>query len=214
MGAHSLIQDRWRLPFELAWASCQRDGMGVGAVVADANGEVVTTGRNRSADTDTEFRQLTGTNLAHAEINALARLDKSVPRAGLVLLTTLEPCGLCAMAIRMTKIQRVEFAGADPLWAGTGAALDSIPFLTTRAPVSVGPIGGPVSVLAEILMLSQYLRRGVPGVQSIEIYRRTNPALLDLAKKLATADVRGWTLDGFVEAWMPHLIECPASAAD
>jgi tRNA(Arg) A34 adenosine deaminase TadA len=68
----------------------------IGAVVTDANGRILSRGRNRINERDVESEYLHGQTLAHAEINALIALgvhgDK---RHELALYTTVEPCPLC-----------------------------------------------------------------------------------------------------------------------
>ena len=80
----------------------------IGAVVA-IDGEVVAARHNE--------REGTGDPTAHAEVLALrdaasvlgtSRLD------GAVLVTTLEPCPMCAGAAVMARVARVVFAAEDP----------------------------------------------------------------------------------------------------
>jgi tRNA(adenine34) deaminase len=68
------IPTPWRLPFELAWEAFRAGSRPVGAVLVDATGRPVATGRNRSQEPAGPPGQLAGTAIAHAEINALAQL--------------------------------------------------------------------------------------------------------------------------------------------
>ena len=58
---------------ELAWESFQAGSLGVGAVVT-RHGQVFATGRNRLAERDPGDDVLAGNSLAHAELNALAKV--------------------------------------------------------------------------------------------------------------------------------------------
>ncbi len=68
------LEGAWRESFELAWEAFRVGTIPVGAVVADASGEIVARGRNRIFEEEAPPGQLAGTYLAHAELNALAGL--------------------------------------------------------------------------------------------------------------------------------------------
>ena len=108
------LDEIWREAFRQAWEATVTGNIGVGAVVSDDTGRIVAASRNRVTDREAPIGELAGTTLAHAEMNALARLPFRAPRT-LVLTTTLQPCLQCAAAIRMGPIARVRVAGADPL---------------------------------------------------------------------------------------------------
>ncbi len=97
---------------ELALAEARRAGergeVPVGAVVA-IDGEVLAARHNE--------RLSTNDPTAHAEILALR--DAAAARGssrldGAVLVTTLEPCPMCAGAAVMARVARVVFAAEDP----------------------------------------------------------------------------------------------------
>ena len=70
--AWAALEQPWQLAFELAWEAFQAGSVPVGAVVVDPGGDLVTQGRSRSTEPTGPSRQLAGTSLAHAEVNALA----------------------------------------------------------------------------------------------------------------------------------------------
>lgn len=97
---------------ELALAEARRAGeqdeVPVGAVVA-IDGEVVAARHNE--------RESANDPTAHAELLALR--DAAAARGssrldGAVLVTTLEPCPMCAGAAVMARVARVVFAAEDP----------------------------------------------------------------------------------------------------
>ena len=111
-----------RLAFELAWQSVCAGSLGVGAVVTTTDGIVVSTGRNRLFETDPGDDHLAGTSLAHAEMNALAKLRWGAHQTEhLVLWTTLQPCVQCLGAIRLAPINEVRILAPDPLFRGVEA---------------------------------------------------------------------------------------------
>lgn len=91
----------------------------VGAVVLDAVGAVIGTGRNE--------REATNDPTAHAEVVAIraataARGEWRLPDATLVV--TLEPCVLCAGAILAARIPRVVFGAWDEKAGAAGSVYD------------------------------------------------------------------------------------------
>lgn len=92
---------------ELAWESYRAGSLPIGAVVADAQGTVLSRGRNRIYERSGEDGSLFGHRLAHAEINALVTLDyERYGPAACILYTTTEPCPLCVEATRMSEVGR------------------------------------------------------------------------------------------------------------
>lgn len=85
----------------------------VGCVLLDADGHIVAEGWHRGAGT------------AHAEVDALSKLDSA---AGLTAVVTLEPCnhtgrtGPCALALIEAGVARVVYAVSDPGVASAGGA--------------------------------------------------------------------------------------------
>ena len=91
----------------------------VGAVVVDADGQVVGTGCNRTI-TDSD-------PTAHAEIVALraaARQLGNYRLPGLSLYVTLEPCVMCIGAMLHARLARVVYGASDPKTGACGSVLD------------------------------------------------------------------------------------------
>jgi tRNA(Arg) A34 adenosine deaminase TadA len=172
----------WRAAFELAWESHRAGSPGVGAVIVNAQGRLVATGRSRRGEATEELNQLSGSRMAHAEINALAglRVDQ---HAGLTLLVTLEPCLLCAAAVAISHVPRVVFAGRDPVWS----YLRSLPSfdrrLADRWPRVEGPMGGRLGAWASLVPLIERIERDPSGAR-VDEFEREAPAVLALAREL------------------------------
>jgi tRNA(adenine34) deaminase len=93
----------------------------VGALVADASGEVLGEGWNlREADQDPT---------AHAEVVALraaARRLGSWRLEGCTLVVTLEPCPMCAGAAMLARVERVVLGAWDPKLGACGSVWDVV----------------------------------------------------------------------------------------
>ena len=91
----------------------------VGAILIDPEGRVVARGHNR--------KEANNDPTAHAEIVVLReacsiRGDWRLP--GYSLIVTLEPCLMCAGAIRAARIQRVIYGATEPNSGAGGSAYD------------------------------------------------------------------------------------------
>lgn len=97
-------------------------GMGevpVGAVVVDAEGQVIGVGYNRTI-TDHD-------PTAHAEIVALRNAAKRLENyrlPGITVYVTLEPCVMCIGAMLHARLKRVVFGASDPKTGACGSVLD------------------------------------------------------------------------------------------
>ena len=91
----------------------------VGAVLVDAQGELLATGFNRTIiDHDPT---------AHAEIVALRAGAKQVQNyrlPGASLFVTLEPCAMCLGAMLHARLARVVFGASDPKTGVCGSVLN------------------------------------------------------------------------------------------
>jgi len=126
-------------PMELALAEAERAGdlgeVPIGAVVVNADGEVLARAGNRTI----AMRDPT----AHAELLAIRAACARLGSERLTecdLYVTLEPCAMCAAAISFARIRRLYFAAADP----KGGAVEHGPRFFAQATCHHAPevIGG------------------------------------------------------------------------
>ena len=114
------IEEAMRVAIEHARiASVASRDVPVGAVILNANGDLISTGNNQ--------RELLNDPTAHAEIvvirhaaNALGnwRLD------GCIIVVTLEPCAMCAGAIAQSRVSKVVFGAWDEKAGASGSVWD------------------------------------------------------------------------------------------
>ena len=91
----------------------------VGAVIIDANGNLISTGHNQ--------RELMKDSSAHAELIAIKSANKSISSwrlENLTLVVTLEPCLMCAGAILQSRVSRVVFGAWDKKAGACGSVWD------------------------------------------------------------------------------------------
>jgi len=128
----------------------------VGAV-ALFEGRVVGRGRNRRE----EDRDPT----AHAELLALREAARTLSRwrlTGVTLVTTLEPCAMCAGAMVLGRIDRLVYGASDPKAGAVGSLQDLSrdPRLNHRFPVERGSCAEASSALLQEFFRQRRLGSG------------------------------------------------------
>ncbi len=100
----------WQEAFALAVDSyLRRDAAPIGAVVTDGAGAIVSRGGNA----------ISTHRLSHAEMEAFAGVPATLDRRAARLFVTVEPCPMCAGALRMMQLGNVHFAARDPAAGAT-----------------------------------------------------------------------------------------------
>jgi tRNA(Arg) A34 adenosine deaminase TadA len=169
----------WARALELAWEAFLAATTPVGAVVVDGSGVVVAEGRNRRSEVTGPVRQLMGSRIAHAEVNALARLQNDLRYTDHLLLTTLEPCGMCHGAALQSTVGGLAYAAADP-YAGTGAVDFGNVQASARAMRVTGPLDDERGWLAGLLHIAWLA--ATPGAGNVLATQRAGlPELTALA---------------------------------
>jgi len=171
---------------ELAWEAFGRGTVPVGAVVADATGTVVLEGRSRMYESTAPDGQLANSLLAHAEVNALARLDPNHRHEALTITSTLEPCPLCLGAIHMSTVGCLTYLGADPYGGAVGKMQPTAHTARTRITI-FGPRADDLGLLASALHVAFYLQRN-PAGHVVRTHRLLAPPVVAAAEALVAAD--------------------------
>lgn len=129
-----------RLAFDQAQRAGELGEVPVGAVVVNAQGEVIGRGHNRTiVDADPT---------AHAEIVALRMAAQALANyrlPGASLYVTLEPCVMCMGAMLHARLARIVFGAIDPKTGACGSVVDvaAIAQLNHRTAVEGGVLAEP-----------------------------------------------------------------------
>ena len=114
------IEEAMRVAIEHAKiASVASKDVPVGAVILNANGDLISTGNNQ--------RELLNDPTAHAEIVAIRHAATALGNWRLddcIIVVTLEPCAMCAGAIAQSRISKVVFGAWDEKAGASGSVWD------------------------------------------------------------------------------------------
>ncbi len=167
---------------ELAWVAWGRGTVPVGAVVTDPTGRLLLEGRSRMYERDAPPGELANSLLAHAEVNALGRLDPERRHESLTLTTSLEPCPLCLGAAAMATVGHLAYLGADPYGGAVGRLQPTAH--TSRVPLRVaGPRPDAFGLLASAMHVAFFLRRRPDG-HVVATHRLLAPDVVTAAEVL------------------------------
>jgi tRNA(Arg) A34 adenosine deaminase TadA len=179
--------DAWRMALALAWHSYLAGTTPVGAVVVDATGHIIASGRARCHEPPTSDQQLAHSRIAHAEVNALAVLPPDEHYHDHTLLTTIEPCGMCVGAAMQSTIRKVRYAGRDP-YAGASRLLIDTP-QARRRPLEInGPLPDARGRFAELIHIRWLLDVCAPTPVLIE-HEWDMPDLYHTAARPSTTEL-------------------------
>ena len=141
---------------EGAFEALVAGGLPCGSAISDQTGQIVAKGRNHAYDPVTGSDVLENTRLAHAELNALARVRTSRDLSGDTLWSTQQPCSMCTSAIEFCGIGETRYLAADPAFIATDdKRAGSINNPTTRSSELTG-----WAILANTLFLQPRIAKG------------------------------------------------------
>ncbi|MEU3645184.1 nucleoside deaminase [Lentzea sp. NPDC034063] len=177
---------------ELAHQSLLGGGLPVGAVVLDSDGDVVAEGRNRAYDPPGGDDRLQGSPIAHAEMNALARIATNADLATATLWSSHRLCAMCAAACEFTGVGRVRFVAPDPS--------DERPDLD--------PIGvdGPWVIVANLLFLAGIRAYSGGSAPMLLRARDREPETTSLLDMVALQQLRTATLPAALGPVWSHVV--------
>ncbi len=186
------LEPAWQASFAEAWAAYCAGTVPIGAIVIDAQGKILSRGRNHIFEPPAgSSRLLSGHPLAHAEINALVGLDyPSIIPSTCILYTSCEPCPLCTGAFYVAGIREVHYACRDA-YGGSVEMIGSTPYLRRRAVRIYGPQNPLLETIVMALMVEFELHsdRSDRTALLLELWSATVPQGVALGKTLFETDL-------------------------
>lgn len=174
----------WQEAFRLAWEAYKNGTIPIGCVIVNEEGQIISWGRNQIFDV-TCNSPLAGTNMAHAEMNALFGL-KALEHPDIrnyILYTTLEPCPMCFGTAVMMNIRNIYY-GADDGFAGATSLNEKFDYIKSKN-MNIKKIGGELEAFQLILQSAYEYQRQHPRIENIlSAWRDVNNLAIDCGKEL------------------------------
>ncbi len=186
----------WSAAFSEAWEAYKENTVPVGAVFADATGELRFRGRNQVYSAQTAALPLQHTRLAHAELNVLVQATPTDRLYEGILYITLEPCAMCVGAAVVCGIRHIRYGARDGS-IGASELLAAHPFLASKNV----RLEGPQSILgaASLVLMTDWILRedSETANRTIAAYRAEDARAVDLAQEwFRTGHLRAVAKDG------------------
>jgi tRNA(Arg) A34 adenosine deaminase TadA len=205
------VEFPWSLVMSLAWEAYRAGSLPIGAVVLDGSGVPVGQGRSTRHEDIAVPGQLSNTRIAHAEVNALARLPCRGSFLDHVLYTNVEPCCLCMGAALQTGVGALHYGWRDHYGGAATSMVVRNPQIGRRAITVVGPTDDVVEAVTGLLITCHYFyRRPGRGAASVA-WREERPDLVTLAARPAVASAisraaeRDASIDTLIDELAPLL---------
>ena len=156
------LGEAWDIALRLAWDGFRAGTTPVGAVVVGPDAAVVAAGRGRRYEPEAPEGQLANNHIAHGEVNALAQLPVERHWEDHVLLTTLEPCGMCHGAAVQATVGALHYAAPDP-YGGTATVHFDTRQSRRRPLIVEGPLPDARGAFATLLHVVWLMERASAG---------------------------------------------------
>jgi len=203
----------WRVCLDEAWTAYCAGSIPIGAAVFSPDGTLLGRGRNRINEPPAAC-VVSGSPLAHAEINALLSVDlHNLDPHPLILYTTTEPCPLCMGALYMSRLRTCCYASRDP-YGGSANLLGATPYLSRKPVRMVGPQRADLELVVMAAFVESALRTIGPRADAVlDEMGRLLPASVESGRRLAAHGllrrlyVDGWPAE---QAWnqIAAFIDC------
>jgi tRNA(adenine34) deaminase len=182
---YETLSKPWQVCVDLAWEAYCAGSLPIAAVITDELGNIVATGRNRIFEANKVEPYISNNSLAHAEVNAILALGKTIKPKQCTLYTTTEPCPLCMGALRMAGFVKAVYACRDP-WAGCSSMVESVPYLKEKK-MRVEYLGNEAfeNVLAALLLETDHIQ-GLEG-EFFESWSAVIPKAVETARALSAS---------------------------
>jgi tRNA(adenine34) deaminase len=196
----------WQTCISEAWAAYCAGSVPIGACITDSAGRIVARGRNRLGEHTDARPAISGSRLAHAEVNALLALDEGVVDPhDCTLYTTMEPCPLCVGALTMANIRQFHYAARDA-WAGAADLVRSHRYIKSKNIVAIGPERADLeNVLVAMHVVYHRQRVGERVRMVLDVWEAVTPAGARLGLHLFDEGAlprmvaQGWTAQHIVD---------------
>ncbi len=126
------LERPWKFALEQSWEAYKGGTIPIGCVIMSQDGEIISKGRNQIFHNG-EGSPLAGTNMAHAEMNAMLGINETEHPdiRTYILYTTMEPCPMCFGTMVMMSIRNIYYGARDGL-AGAASLNHKLDYINKK----------------------------------------------------------------------------------
>jgi tRNA(adenine34) deaminase len=174
----SEISEPWKVCFEEAWEAYCNGSIPIGAVIVSSDGEIISRGRNMINETTKELRRLSGSKIAHAEMNAIYSSKQGLRNA--IIYSTMEPCIMCFGTIVMSGIKEIYYAARDGVAGGVNLKNDYI----KKRNIAINEYN-PKLEIVQLVIKTDFIYRnfGDRAGELLSVWEETCPLGIQLGKQ-------------------------------
>lgn len=178
------LEKVWQIAVEQAWDAYKSGTIPIGCVITTEEGKIISKGRNQIYN-ENEDNPLSGTNMAHAEMNAMLGL-KEIDHPNIreyILYTTMEPCPMCFGTMVMMSIRNIYYGARDG-FAGATSLNNKLDYISKKK-ITVQKGVEELELFQLILQSAYEYEREHPRVDYIlNTWRDVNNLAIDCGQEL------------------------------
>lgn len=177
------MRKAWKACFEEAWEAYCNGSIPIGAVIVSNEGEIISRGRNMIGEDINESNTLSGSKIAHAEMNAIYSSKQSLKNT--ILYSSMEPCIMCFGAIVMSGIKEINYAARDGVAGGTNLENAYI----NKQDIKINEHNSKLEIV-QLIIKTDFIYRnfGDRAEELLSIWEKTCPKGIQLGKKWYAED--------------------------
>lgn len=168
----------WKACFEEAWKSYCNGSIPIGSVIVSSDGEIISRGRNMIGENIKELRRLSGSKIAHAEMNAIYSSKQGIGNS--TIYSTMEPCVMCFGAIVMNGIKEIYYAARDGVAGGVNLKNDFI----KKQDIKINEYNSKLEVV-QLVIKTDFIYRnfGDKAEKLLSVWEETCPLGIQLGRQ-------------------------------
>lgn len=172
------ISEPWRICFEEVWEAYCNGSIPIGSVIVSGEGEIISRGRNMIGEDIKDPNRLSGSKIAHAEMNAIYSSKRRLRNT--ILYASVEPCIMCFGAIVMNGIKEINYAARDGVGGGTNLQNDYI----KNRNIKINENNQELEIV-QLIIKTDYICRnyGERAEELLSVWEKTCPLGIQIGKR-------------------------------
>lgn len=172
------LSEPWKACFQEVWEAYCNGSIPIGAVIVSNEGDIISRGRNMICENVKDFSKLSGSKIAHAEMNAIYGCKQELKNA--VIYSSMEPCIMCFGAIVMNGIKEINYAARD----GVAGGINLKSAYINKRNIKINEFN-PELEIVQLIIKTDFIYRnyGHRAEELLSVWEKTCPIGIELGRK-------------------------------